>query len=69
VDTVFEGNMVSSPKHTVVETRCNLSGITWKGNFFSGKELGIPATIGIELTEPKITALKAITRAEVGTPW
>jgi len=69
VDTVFEDNKVSSPKHTVVEARCDLSGITWKGNIFNGKELGIPATKGIELTEPKISPLKAITRAEVGTKW
>ena len=69
VDTVFEDNKVSSPKHTVVEARCDLSGITWKGNLFSSKALGIPATNGIELSEPKIIALKAITRAEVGTKW
>jgi poly(beta-D-mannuronate) lyase len=69
VDTVFEGNLVSSPKHAVVEARCDLSGITWKGNLFSGKALGIPATKGIELAEQKISALKAITRAEVGTKW
>jgi poly(beta-D-mannuronate) lyase len=63
-DTTFEGNVVSSPKHAVVEARCNLSGISWKGNFFRGKELGIEFSVPM-----KIPALKAITRAEVGTQW
>lgn len=69
VDTVFEGNLISSPEHPAIEARCDLSGITWKNNVVSAKELGIPATAGIELAEPKITALKPIARAEAGANW
>ncbi len=69
VDTVFEGNQISSPKYSIIESRCDLSGITWKGNAYTGKDLGIPATAGIEAAEPKLTVLKAITRAEVGPKW
>lgn len=69
VGTVFEGNLISSPQHVSIEARCDLSGITWKGNVFAGSSLGIPATPGIETAEPKITPLKAIARTEVGTQW
>jgi poly(beta-D-mannuronate) lyase len=69
VDTVFEGNMIFAPKYPSVEARCDLSGVTWKGNVFAGASLGIPATPGIETDEPKITPLKAIVRTEVGTTW
>lgn len=69
VDTVFEGNLISAPKYPSVEARCDLGGITWKGNVFAGASLGIPATPGIEAAEPKITALKPLARAEVGTRW
>jgi len=69
VDTVFEGNLISAPKYPSVEARCDLSGITWKGNVFGGASLGIPATPGIETAEPKITALKAMPRTEVGATW
>ncbi len=69
VETVFTGNQVLSPKHFVIEARCALDGITWRENRFSGKALGIPAKEGIETSEPKVTPLKPITRAEVGTTW
>ena len=69
VETVFSGNQVLSPKHFVIEARCALDGITWRENRFSGKALGIPVKEGIETSEPKVTPLKPITRAEVGTTW
>ena len=69
VETVFSGNQVLSPKHFVIEARCALDGITWRENRFSGKALGIPVEEGIETSEPKVTPLKPITRAEVGTTW
>jgi poly(beta-D-mannuronate) lyase len=69
VETVFSGNRVSSPKQAVIEARCPLDGITWKGNVFFGKTLGIPAEAGIEIGEPNVAPLPAITRAEVGTAW
>lgn len=69
VETAISGNQISALKHTLIEAKCALDGITWKGNLFSGKELGIPTTPGIETSEPKITALKPLTRAEVGHGW
>ncbi len=69
VETVIRGNQISAPNHTLIEAKCALDGITWKGNLFSGKELGIPTTPGIESSEPKITALKPLTRTEVGHGW
>jgi len=69
VDTVISGNQILSPKYAVIEARCELSGITWKDNRFSGKALGIPLTEGITEAEPKITVLKPLPRSEVGTSW
>lgn len=68
-ETVISGNQVSSPNYSVIEARCNLNGITWRENRFSGKALGIPAVDGIDTHEPKVTALKPIPRTEVGIPW
>lgn len=69
VGILMRGNQILSPKHPIVEARCALDGISWKGNRFFGKSLGIPPTAGIEIAEPKITALKPISRSEVGTSW
>lgn len=69
VETVISGNQVLTPKHSVIDARCALDGITWKGNRFSGKALGIPAVEGIEASDPKVTPLKPIKRTEVGTTW
>jgi poly(beta-D-mannuronate) lyase len=69
IDTVFEGNQIASPKHTLIEALCDLGGITWKANTVAVKDLGIPATAGIELGEPKIAKLKPIARSEVGATW
>ncbi len=69
IDTVFEGNQISCPKYTLIEALCDLSGITWKANTVAVKDLGIPATAGIEIGEPKIAKLKPIARSEVGAAW
>jgi poly(beta-D-mannuronate) lyase len=69
VETVIRGNRILSPKYPVVEARCALDGITWTDNTFSGKSLGIPATAGIDVADPKLTPLKGIGRDEVGTKW
>ena len=69
VDTVFAGNHIDSPKHSIVEARCGLDGIHWEANQFFGKALGIPIIAGIELIAPKITPLSRLSRTEVGTTW
>ncbi len=69
VETVISGNHISAPNHTLIQAKCALDGITWKGNIFSGKALGISSTPGIESSVPKITALKPIKRSEVGAAW
>jgi poly(beta-D-mannuronate) lyase len=69
VGILISGNQILSPKHPIVEARCALDGIEWKGNRFSGKSLGILPTKGIEVAEPKITVLKPIARSAVGTSW
>lgn len=69
VDTVFEGNLIRSPKYAAVEARCALDGVSWKGNRFQSQSLGIAPVKGISLDEPTITALKPIARSEVGHTW
>lgn len=69
VETVITGNQISAPKYAIIEALCPLDGITWSENLFAGKELGIPTTIGIQMTEPKLTVLKPLTRSEVGPGW
>ncbi len=69
VETTIVGNHVSSPKRPIIEARCALDGITCKANYFAGKSLGIPAVEGINTVDPKVTPLKPISRAEVGTTW
>ena len=69
VDTVIRGNVIISPKRSIVEARCALDGIIWEGNHFVGKSLGIPATDGIDsdLVEPMKPA--PIDRGEFGPQW
>jgi poly(beta-D-mannuronate) lyase len=69
VQTVMSGNQVSAPKRTIIEALCSLDGLTWRENRFAGEALGIPAVAGIEAIAPKVTPLKPIARAEVGTTW
>jgi poly(beta-D-mannuronate) lyase len=69
IETTIVGNHVLSPKHTIIEARCDLDGITWKENRFLGKSLGIAPREGIKATEPTIKPLKPISRSEVGTTW
>lgn len=69
VETVFEGNQISSPESVAVEVRCDLSGVSWKQNVVEAKGLGIPATAGIENGSPVIRPLKALERKDVGAGW
>ncbi len=69
IDTVFEGNQISCPKYSLVEAFCDLGGITWKANTAAVKALGIPATSGIQIGEPKISKINPIARSTVGAAW
>ncbi|QEG36471.1 polysaccharide lyase 6 family protein [Bythopirellula goksoeyrii] len=69
VETIFRGNCIHAPKYTAVEARCDLDGITWLDNHFTGKELGISPVDGIKTSDGEWTPLEAIPRAEVGTTW
>jgi poly(beta-D-mannuronate) lyase len=69
VHTVFRGNAIFSPEHTVIEARCPLGGITWQDNHFEGKSLGIRAVEGIKTDSARPTKLNPISRAEVGPSW
>lgn len=68
-ETVFEGNRIESPKHPVIEARCDLSGITWQENDLQCQETGIAATPGIRVGEAKVRKLTPLNRKEVGTSW
>jgi poly(beta-D-mannuronate) lyase len=69
VETVFEGNQIESPRHPVIEARCDLSGITWKDNQLACQETGIAATSGIRVGEAKVRKLTPLSRKDVGTSW
>jgi len=69
VDCTFVGNKISAPKYTLVEARCDISGLRWEGNVFVGQVLGIPETKGITLGKPEIVTLKPLARSEVGPGW
>ncbi len=70
VDCVISGNKISAAKAKIVDARCDLAGLTWQDNQFSGKELGLPATAGITFgAAPAITPLPAIPRSTVGPAW
>jgi poly(beta-D-mannuronate) lyase len=69
VETTFIGNVIHSPKSTLVEARCEMSGVRWEENVFTGKTLGIPETDGITDGQPEIVPLPPIARNEVGPEW
>lgn len=69
VDTTMIGNQVHAPESTVVEARCDISGIKWQSNTFFGKELGIPAIEGITWAQSKPVSLKAMPRDDAGPSW
>ncbi|TLD72270.1 hypothetical protein FEM03_02630 [Phragmitibacter flavus] len=69
VETLIIGNRISAPGQVIVEARCSLSGIEWRKNQFAGKELGIPATEGIEGVEPQIVRLEPLKATDVGVRW
>ncbi len=76
IDTAFVGNQISTPKHAVIEARCDLEGITWTDNQVLGKTLGItdiPAGITVlapsHASELEIKPPKPFSRESVGTAW
>lgn len=62
-------NRISAPKYTIVEARCPLDGLSWKGNQFHGKALGIPPLKGVDFVEPKLVPVAPVSRDSVGTTW
>jgi len=70
LETVFIGNKISAPKALVIEAHCDLAGVTWQTNQFSGKELGIPEREGITWGQtPEIEKIQPLPRASVGPGW
>ncbi len=70
METVIRGNMVKSPKATIVEHASMLDGVSWQDNTFLGKELGIAEVPGIAQAEPKIEKRDLPKwRSDVGPTW
>lgn len=70
VETVVRGNVIVSPKQTLIVAPAPLEGLTFEANRLHGKELGIPAREGLVMdSETKAAPLKALTRSEVGPNW
>jgi poly(beta-D-mannuronate) lyase len=70
VDSLFIGNVVDAPNASVVEARCDLSGIRWESNHFFGKALGVPVEKGILWDKPSAPKRpKPLDRADVGPDW
>lgn len=70
LETVISRNKISSPKATIVEARCELTGIQWQDNRFDGKNLGITLPAGITWeTVGDIEKLQPLAREAVGPSW
>jgi poly(beta-D-mannuronate) lyase len=69
IETVLRGNSAVSPKHEIIEARCDISGIVWEDNHFSGKALGIDDLPGIDAQVDVSARPDSITRQDVGPDW
>ncbi len=74
-ETLFSGNQVICAQVSIIEARCELSGIAWEDNRMHGKSLGIPLPSGIHFTAGDQTSelerrpLMPLDRGSVGTRW
>lgn len=69
VETVISNNKVQGSDKQVVEARCDLAGITWSGNEFSGSATGLESTPGITWKNPEILRPEIPDRTTAGPTW
>lgn len=70
VDCLIQGNRILTSKADIMESRCNLTGITWKDNQFFSQSNDVPAIPGIEWSKPEnLTPRSMPARESFGPGW
>lgn len=69
LDSVFRNNRVQAPMATVVEARCDATGVSWEGNVFFGRDPGLPETPGITWQTPEVPPAPEVDRSLYGPRW
>ena len=69
LNTVFRHNRIHAPSATVIEARCDTTGVSWETNLFHGKTLGMPDHPGITWQPPDLPTTPTIDFSSHGPSW